>query len=73
VVGYASSLVRDSRYFEDVIGVYRISAEDGPEKSKRLGRMRVMLADMRDGRDTGKIAFAPQGIGEKVQTWRWYD
>jgi hypothetical protein len=73
VLGYASSLVRDSKYFEDVIGVYGNSVEDGPEKSKRLGRMRVMLADVRDGSAVGKIAFALQGMGERIEKGRWYD
>jgi hypothetical protein len=73
VLGYASSLVRDSRYFEDVTGVYGNSVEDGPEKSKRLGRMRVMLTDVRDGRGAGKIAFAPQGMGKRIEKGRWYD
>jgi hypothetical protein len=75
VLGYASSLVRDSRYFEDVTGMYRNSAEDGFEKSRRLGRMRVMLADVSGGTETGKIAFAPvsRGMVTRVEKGRWYE
>lgn len=67
IIGYVSSLIRDSRYFEDG-DVYGNSAEDGAEKSKRLGRLKVMVADVSDvAKGTHKIAFVPAGAGERVR------
>jgi hypothetical protein len=73
ILGFASSLIRDSPYFDDC-GIYRSSAEDGPEKSRRLGKLKVMVADVRSEKDeAGKIAFAPVGLGKRVEKGRWYD
>jgi hypothetical protein len=72
ILGYVSSLIRDSTYFEDC-GVYLHSVEDGPEKSKRLSEVRVMVADVHSGKsEAGKIAFAPMGIGKRVEKGKWY-
>jgi hypothetical protein len=73
ILGYASSLIRDSTYFQDH-GVYNNSVEDGPEKSRRLRKLRVMVADVRSQKeDAGKIAFAPAGMGKRIEKGRWYE
>lgn len=72
VLGYASSLIRDSTYFEDY-GIYNNSVEDGPEKTRRLGKMMVMVADVHsEDQQAGKIAFAPCRVGKQVEKQRWY-
>jgi hypothetical protein len=38
ILGFASSLIRDSMYFAHY-GVYNNSTEDGSERSKRLGKL----------------------------------
>ncbi|KAF2653263.1 hypothetical protein K491DRAFT_680660 [Lophiostoma macrostomum CBS 122681] len=66
ILGYVSSLVRDSTYFDDC-GIDGKSTEGGAEWSKRLGKLRVMVADVGGEADgPGKIAFAPVGIGKRV-------
>lgn len=73
VLGYASSLIRDSAYFDDR-GIYGNSVEDGPEKTRRLGKMMVMVADVSsDDPVAGKIAFAPCTRSRRVKTQRWYN
>jgi hypothetical protein len=73
ILGFASSLIRDYTYFEDC-GVNLHSVEDGPEKSRRLGKMRIMVADVHSGKsEAGKIAFAPIGMGNRVEKGRWYE
>ncbi|KAH7073753.1 hypothetical protein BKA63DRAFT_554084 [Paraphoma chrysanthemicola] len=72
ILGFASSLIRDSIYFEDR-GVYINSTEDGSQKSKRLAEMKVMVADVGSKQEkAGKIAFAPVGGGKKVEKGKWY-
>jgi hypothetical protein len=73
VLGYVSSLVRDSSYFiPQAHGA--TSAEDGPEKSMRLGAMRVMVGDVgRADGEVGRIAFAPAEAGKRVAKGKWYD
>jgi hypothetical protein len=73
VLGYVSSLVRDSSYFmSKVQGT--TSAMDGPEKSMRLGAMRVMVGDVgcADG-EVGRIALAPAEAEKRVAKGKWYD
>jgi hypothetical protein len=71
LLGYVSSLIRGSSYFEDT---YKNNLEDGAHKTKRLGSMRVMVADVRNrGERAGGIAFAPADIGQRVEKGRWYD
>jgi hypothetical protein len=66
ILGYVSTLVRDSTYFDDC-GIDGKSIEGGAETSKRLGKLRVMVADVGGEADgPGKIAFAPVGIGKRV-------
>jgi hypothetical protein len=73
LLGYVSSLTRNSSYFPDVDHGAN-SAEDGPTRSKRLGGLRVMVADVRGGKDAvDRIAFAPKEIRGKVEKGRWYD
>ncbi|KAF2030769.1 hypothetical protein EK21DRAFT_111641 [Setomelanomma holmii] len=73
IIGYASSLIRDSTCFQDS-GVSGSSAEGGPEKSKRLGRLKVMVADVRGEKEEAeRIAFAPVRIGKRIEKGRWYE
>ncbi|KAF2727384.1 hypothetical protein EJ04DRAFT_479071 [Polyplosphaeria fusca] len=67
ILGYVSSLIRDSTYFEDS-GIYKSSTENGPDKTRRLRGLKVMVADVGSNTDgVGKIAFAPMGIGERIK------
>lgn len=72
ILGFASSLLRDSKYFEDPM-YHMNSTEDGSEKSKRLENVRVMVADVRGGDVVGKVALAPAGLSRRVCVKRWYE
>lgn len=71
VLGYVSSLIRDSKYFDDgkILGN---SAEDGTGKTKRLQYLKVMIADTKTDEDVGKIAFVPAHAESRVRRRRWY-
>ena len=72
ILGYVSSLIRDSTYFEDY-GVNTSSVEDGVEKSRRLGGLKVMIADVGNGmKNASKIAFTPVGVGGRVKEGTFY-
>ncbi|KAF2821583.1 hypothetical protein CC86DRAFT_106527 [Ophiobolus disseminans] len=76
LLGYVSSLTRDSVFFTDAD--HKSTTEDGPQRSKRLGKMCVMVADVGGGgskEGVGRIAFAPaeMGRGRRVEKGRWYD
>ena len=72
ILGYVSSLIRDSTYFEDY-GVNTSSVEDGVEKSRRLRGLKVMIADVGNGmKNANKIAFAPVGVGGRVKEGKLY-
>jgi hypothetical protein len=61
LLGYVSSLILGSSYFEDV---YKNSLGNGTQKTKRLGSMRVMVAGVRNGGErASRIAYAPSDIG----------
>jgi hypothetical protein len=72
LLGYVSTSIRDSVYFhnEDVQGN---SAEGGTSKTRRLGKMKVIIADVQSGGDVGRIAFAPVEAGQRVKKGRWYE
>jgi len=70
ILGFVSSLTRDSPYFQELLAGTN-STEDGPDKVKRLGKMRVMIADV--GMDKRKIAFAPAGSGKSVEKGKRYE
>jgi hypothetical protein len=73
ILGFASSLISDSMYFAHY-GVYNNSTEDGSERSKRLGKLKVMVANVRvEPKDRDKIAFAPAELGERIEKGRWCD
>ncbi|KAF2823692.1 hypothetical protein CC86DRAFT_408718 [Ophiobolus disseminans] len=72
ILGFASSLIRDSSYFCDP-AYHMNSTEDGAQKSKRLGATMVRVADVRADDDIGKVAFAPAGLGRRVGVKRWYE
>lgn len=73
ILGFVSTLMRYSRYFADS-DVSGNSAENGSDRSKRLGKLKVMVADVRgDQKFAVKIAFAPVGMGKRVTKGRWYE
>jgi hypothetical protein len=47
ILGFASTLLKDSKYFDDPM-YHMTSTEDSSQKSKRLGSLRIMVADVRD-------------------------
>jgi hypothetical protein len=77
ILGFISSLLRDSTFFEDVQtggkgNAHDNSFEDGPTKTKRLIAPKVRVADVRGEDDVGKIAFAPVKEGFRVRKGRLY-
>lgn len=74
ILGFTSSLMRDSVYFNDP--KYSLnSTKEGPKRSKRLGSVKVMVADVQGHGGVGKVAFVPvgEGMGNRVETKRWYE
>lgn len=72
ILGYVSSLVRDSVFFSDS-GVQGNSTEGGASKAGRLAKMEVKIADVWSEESVGRVAFAPaQGRGV-VKKWRHYE
>ena len=57
VLGYCSSLVKDSRY----INVPNRSTMRGAERAKKLGRLKLRLADVAGDQDVGHIAIVDAG------------
>lgn len=52
--------------------MYKHSTGEGPEKTKRLGGLK-MISDVGSGVDgVGKIAFVPVGVEERVRKRRPY-
>jgi hypothetical protein len=72
VLGYASSLVKDSPFFGDNRSK-QSSTEEGADTTKRLGSLRVMVADVRGDEEAGRIAFAPPDVDKRVKKGRGYD
>jgi hypothetical protein len=70
ILGFVSSLTRDSRYFEMMHGN---SSEDGAKTAKRLRALKFRVEDVHAGADVGKIAFAPAQDGLRVRRGRWYE
>jgi hypothetical protein len=70
ILGFVSSLARDSRFFDELRGN---SAENGTETTKRLGKTNVMVADVKSGDEVGRIAFVPVDKGGRVSKRRWYE
>jgi hypothetical protein len=70
VLGFASSIVRNSRY----IDAPKISsAMSGPEKARMLGNLKVMMQDVRAGDDVGKIALGTVNEGaQRLKAGRLY-
>lgn len=70
ILGFVSTLLRDSKYFEDESGN---STEDGPQRTRRLRDVRVKIADVKGEQEVGKIAFAPALEGMRVRKGRVYE
>ena len=71
ILGYVSSLIRDSRYFHDH-EIQGNSATDGTGMTRRVGHLKVMIADTKTDEDVGKIAFVPAHTESRVRRRRWY-
>ncbi|RYN65030.1 hypothetical protein AA0117_g12232 [Alternaria alternata] len=71
ILGYVSSQIRDSRYFHDR-EIQGNSAADGTGMTRRLGHLKVMIADTKTDEDVGKIAFVPAHAESRVRRRRWY-
>ncbi|CAN9178784.1 unnamed protein product [Alternaria alternata] len=71
ILGYVSSLIRDSRYFHDR-EIQGNSAMDGTGMTRRVGHLKVMIADIKTDEDVGKIAFVPAHAESRVRRRRWY-
>ncbi|KAL3293807.1 hypothetical protein RB213_015879 [Colletotrichum asianum] len=71
VLGYVGSLARDSPYFAHLRADAN-GTESGEELSRRLGRIRVGVFDVRPKDEVGKIAFAPVETGRRIRRQRWY-
>jgi hypothetical protein len=72
LLGYVSTSIRDSVYFQDE-DVQGNSAEGETSRTRRLGKMKVMVADVQSGGDVGRIAFVPFEAGRRVKRGRWYE
>lgn len=71
ILGYVSSQIRDSRYFHDR-EIQGNSAMDGTGMTRRVGHLKVMIADIKTDEDVGKIAFVPAHAESRVRRRRWY-
>lgn len=71
LLGYVSSLVRDSTHFTEA-GLAGRSTESGLDIAARLGGVRVRIADVQADDNVGRIAFAPAGEGKPVKAGRLY-
>jgi hypothetical protein len=71
ILGYVSSFIRDSKYFDEE--TQGNSAEGGTRKTKRLRDMKVMIADIRADEDVGKIAFVSASGSGRMKSRRWYE
>jgi hypothetical protein len=47
--------------------------EDGPQRTRRLGVVRVQIVDVQGEQNVGKIAFAPAHEGRRVRKGRVYE
>jgi hypothetical protein len=77
ILGFVSSLLRDWKCFEDIDVDYKGSAqdnsiEDGQAKTKRFGKLKVQVADIRGDDNVGRIAFASVQEGLRVCRNRLY-
>jgi hypothetical protein len=72
ILGFVSSLVRDSKFFDDS-QTQGNSTENVTKKTKRLAKMKVMIADVKSGEEVGRIAFVPDDRWGRVKKRRWYE
>lgn len=72
VLGYVSSLVRDSVYF-DQDRMRGNSTESGVQKTERLGDVNVVLSDVHADGDVGRMAFTPLHRRVEIRKERWYE
>jgi hypothetical protein len=62
VLGYVSTMTRDSSYFKDLPAATTL---DGPTRSRALRNVRVQLADVKAEEETDRIALRTLGKGER--------
>jgi hypothetical protein len=73
ILGFASSIVRSSRFKGAVPEKVKSSATGAAERARALGDMKVMLQDVKAGKEVGKIALAPVEEGaEPLKRGRLY-
>jgi hypothetical protein len=78
ILGFVSSLVRDSKNFENIQVICKgdvqgISSEDRPVRTKQIGAVRIQVADVRANESVGRIAFAPARPGLRMRKGRIYE
>jgi hypothetical protein len=71
ILGFASSLVRDSPYFTDADKAE--STVDGPQRTRKMRRQMVRVGDVRVGEEFGRIAFAPLIASGRTIPGRLYE
>lgn len=72
ILGFVSSLIRDSVYFADN-NIQGNSSEDGTRKTRRLAELKIMVADIKGEDSVGKIALVPISEGYNVKRRRRYE
>jgi hypothetical protein len=78
ILGIVSSLVRDSKYFENIQVIRKgdvqcNSSEDRPTRTKPIRAIRAQVADVRANESVGRIAFAPARPGLRMRKGRIYE
>lgn len=72
ILGYVSSMIRDSKYFDDP-SIQGLSTEDRITTVERLKKLSVIVGDVKGTEDVGKIAFARDSLGVRVRKNRLYE
>ncbi|KAI1841617.1 hypothetical protein JX266_012170 [Neoarthrinium moseri] len=72
ILGFVSSLTRDSPYFRDW-GAETNSTDSGTRRARRLGMVKVMVGDANPGGDVGRMSFIPATDPSRLKVARPYD
>ena len=71
MLGFVTSLARDSEYFRGVTEREN-STRVGPDVSKELAGTKVLVGDVWADGPVGRIALMPMGLGRAARTGRYY-